>query len=370
MWMDALFPGGNVCWERTVGDCVYFRPDLRDNAESWFYWYFRVREAAGRTLTFVCSAGNVFTTLGPCLSLDGGVTWNWLGRSSGPEDRFTYQVPKEVDEVRFALSFPYLETHLQGFLRRHDGSAHLACETLTQDRHGRRCEWLRVGCLDGNARYRVFLAARHHACESMASYALEGLLEAVLADSRLGAWFRDNVEVAAVPFVDKEGVENGAQGKCRAPHDHNRDYFDEPIYPTVRAIRERVPVWAAEGLDVAFDLHCPWIRGGRNEELFFAGPRNPRAWEGLQAFSQILEGKQLGMLPFSTENNLPYGQEWNVSTEPRSCTAFMSNLPGIRAAGTLEVPYALCHDQPVTPEACRTVGRDLAVALQIFLEDH
>lgn len=40
---------------------------------------------------------------------------------------------------------------------------------------------MRVGRLDGKAEHRVLLTSRHHCCEMMATYSLEGLLETVLA---------------------------------------------------------------------------------------------------------------------------------------------------------------------------------------------
>ena len=43
---------------------------------------------------------------------------------------------------------------------------------------------------------------------------------------------------ALVPFVDKDGVEEGDQGKNRAPRDHNRDYAGASMYPETGALRE------------------------------------------------------------------------------------------------------------------------------------
>ena len=42
-----------------------------------------------------------------------------------------------------------------------------------------------------------------------------------------------NYLVYVIPFVDIDGVENGDQGK-QAPHDHNRDYINSPIYPETK----------------------------------------------------------------------------------------------------------------------------------------
>src|SRR5688572_25756500 len=50
--IDADFPGGNIIVDKIAGDDVRLRPDLRDTNGTWFYWCFRVRGAAGRTVTF------------------------------------------------------------------------------------------------------------------------------------------------------------------------------------------------------------------------------------------------------------------------------------------------------------------------------
>ncbi|MBQ6011409.1 MAG: hypothetical protein IJL17_22960, partial [Kiritimatiellae bacterium] len=47
-------------------------------------------------------------------------------------------------------------------------------------------------------------------------------IDEVLSGSKEGEWIRDNADCVFVPFMDKDGVENGDQGKHRAPHDHNR----------------------------------------------------------------------------------------------------------------------------------------------------
>ena len=47
--IDGDFPGGNVVLERIEGDAVYLHQDQRDTPGFWFYWYFRVRGATGRT---------------------------------------------------------------------------------------------------------------------------------------------------------------------------------------------------------------------------------------------------------------------------------------------------------------------------------
>jgi hypothetical protein len=217
----------------------------------------------------------------------------------------------------------------------------------------------------------VLLTARHHACESMADYEMEGMLDAILEDSAAGRLWRENVEVLAVPFMDKDGVEDGDQGKNRIPHDHNRDYNDTSIYPEVRALREKVPAWAGGKLAVALDLHCPHIRGGTNEHIYFVGGEDPAAWARVMEFSRLLEATRTGPLPYRAAGNVPFGTAWNTATnydQGKSCGAWTRELPGIRLASGIELPYANVQGVEVTADAARAWGRDLARALAKYLK--
>src|SRR5262245_26439423 len=190
--VDADFPGGNIVVERIDGDNVYLHPDLRDTAGDWFYWYFRVRGASGRTLTFHFTKGNPLGVRGPAVSTDGGQNWRWLGAQAVRGASFHYAFPADAREVRFCFAFPYVGQDLRAFLRRFEKDPHLKVETLCRTGKGREVELLRLGRRDGRCDHRVALTCRHHACEMMASYVLEGIVEAVLADSADGQWLREH----------------------------------------------------------------------------------------------------------------------------------------------------------------------------------
>ncbi len=370
--IDADFPGGNIVVQRIEGSEVFLHQDPRDTPGFWFYWYFRVRDAAGQTLRFHFTQGNVLGVRGPAVSSDGGQTWRWLGAAATDGASFAYTFPDDGEEVRFALAMPYLQSDLDAFLARYAENPHLRVETLTHSRQGRAVEQLHLGQLNGDPDHRVLLTCRHHACESMASWTLEEILEVVLSDTPDGQWFRQHVELLVFPFMDKDGVEDGDQGKNRAPYDHNRDYLGDSIYPEVAALRQFVPEWAQSRLRLALDLHCPWIRGGgdrpgSNEQVYFVGGPSQEGWQALTEFSRILEQVRSGPLPFATRHNLPYGESWNTLKEPRSFGRWAALLPGIQFASTIEIPYANAGGQPVTPDSARALGRDLAHALRAFL---
>lgn len=373
--IDCDFPGGNIVVERIDGDDVYLHQDQRDTPGFWFYWYFRVRGAAGRTLRFHFTQGNVLGVRGPAVSTDAATSWHWLGAESVNGASFTYTFAQQTNEVRFCLAFPYQEANLHEFLKRHADNAHLQLQTHATTRKGRRVERLRLGRLDGQPQRRVLITCRHHSCEMMASWTLEGIIESVLADTREGRWFRQQVELLVLPFMDKDGVEDGDQGKNRKPHDHNRDYLGESIYPSVAALRKFVPRWSEGKLRIVLDMHCPYIRGGgdetsSNERIFFVGNPSEESRTRLEQFSRILEQVQTGPLVYNTKHNLPFGQKWNTLEEPRSCSRWAALLPGVLVASTIEIPYANVAGQPVTAETARALGHDLARAIRRYLEMH
>lgn len=370
--VDCDFPGGNIILDSIEGASIAVHQDLRDTEGDWFYWYFRVRGAAGRTLKVRFTESNVIGVRGPSVSLDEGQNWQWLGIEAVDAQSFTYQVPTDVESVRFCFAMPYLEGDLKAFLGRYANHPSLARDVLCETLAGREAELIHLGQLDGEPDHRILLTCRHHCCEMMASYSLEGVIETVLIDPDFGAWLREHVEFAVVPFVDKDGVENGDQGKNRRPHDHNRDYSGESIYPTVRTIRQWVPPWSGGRLRVALDMHCPWIRGEHNENIYFPGGPDKENWERVSHFSKILEQVQTGPLVFDTQDNLPFGEAWNTAgnfSAGKSFGRWASELTGILIGGSIEIPYANVGGQPVTAQSARAFGRDLAKALYEFLRE-
>ena len=317
--IDCNFPGGNILVDEIRGDEIFVHQDLRDTTTDWFYWYFRVNGAAGRHIRVTFTKSNVIGVRGPGLSLDGGKTWQWLGAEAVEGLTFSYAVPATAEDVRFSFGMPYLQKNLDTFLQRHAGNPHLAVGELCRSNKGRAVEFLHLGQTGWRPPlHRILLTCRHHCCEMMASYSLEGILETILSDTEIGFWFRDHVEALVVPFIDKDGVEDGDQGKNRAPRDHNRDYDGVSVHPTNRAMRQQAPGWADGHLHLALDMHCPHIRGQNNEDIYFPGGPEPENWKEVLRFSSLIEKVQTGPLVFSAANNLPLwpGLEHSFQHQP------------------------------------------------------
>jgi hypothetical protein len=193
------------------------------------------------------------------------------------------------------------------------------------------------------------------------------LLAQVLADDDTGGWLRRNARFTVIPFVDKDGVEDGDQGKNRRPRDHNRDYDGESVHPSVAAIRTMTRAWPAGELRVHLDLHCP---GLSDRQIAFIGGKDQAIWDEVQKLSKILASVQSGPLKFDPGDNMPFGKGWNTSssyTAGMSSTGWTSALPGVALAATIEFPYATAGGAAVTAESARAFGRDLGTALRRYL---
>lgn len=365
------FPGGNVLVDRIDGDNITLRPDLRDTKGDWFYWSFRVQNAAGRTLTFTFAKGQPVGVRGPAISTDNRKTWRWLGQPDKPSARaFTHTFAPTETDVYFGVGMTYTQQDFDAFVKPFADHPNLRRETLCKSNKGRDVEKLRLGKLDGEPKHRLLLTARHHACEMMASYAVEGVIAAVLADDDTGRWFRDNVELMIIPFVDKDGVELGDQGKNRNPRDHNRDYDGQSLYAETRTLRELVPKWSDGKLIATVDLHCPTLRGFGNEFIYQVGQERPHIWEAQQRLGNLLEKTRTGPLVYKQSNDFPFGKGWNTAGNYKAGTPvgrWGGSLEGVKLATTFEIPYANASGEAVTAESGRAFGRDLARALREFL---
>ena len=386
--VDAAFPGGNIIFHGVQGDTVFIERELRDTIPNgdYFYYYFRARGGAGRKLTFkFLQPNSPMLSRGPAVSTNGGTTWNWLGAGAVYGASFRYAWPAGVSEVRFCMAMPYLEANLRAFLNRYKGNPYLECTTLCQTRKNREAELLRLGRLDGNCEQRAIIVARHHACEMMAGHSLEGLMEEILSASPDGRWLREHVEFMVVPFVDKDGVEDGDQGKDRYPFDDNQDYAGESIHPTVAAIRKLAPEWSGGKLRFTLDMHCPWQYGYCHEVIYGIGEMGPGDREG-NRFGEILESVETGPLRFRRADYAPCirpripapratGSSSRTSDpqaprpkRPMSFRQWARGLPGIRLSAYVEIPYSTASGREVDIASAKAFGQDLARAIRRYLE--
>lgn len=349
MKIQADFPGGNIVVRSQEGNSVQLSTDLRDTEGYWFYWCMEVEFDSAGEFRFEFD-GPAVGARGPAVSEDGGRSWRWLGETGTIDRSFLFSASKP-GRVRFCTGMQYLQNDLDRFLAEVPAARR---SVLCRSNGGREVELLRLGAAE--PQYKVLLTSRHHCCEMMATHVLEGILRAAAADPEL----LRRAAFYAVPFVDKDGVDRGDQGKNRRPHDHARDYGQpDPIYAETRAITEFL---TKEKPQVVFDLHCPWLRGECNELLHFVGPMHRPMEQAMDEWTARLVKELPAEIPYRPEDNVRFGTGWNTAanyTKGKTLAKYAAELDGVRAALSIEIPYANIRDYTLNTANTREIGAAL-----------
>jgi hypothetical protein len=363
-------PGDNLAVLVFDGVELAARPDLREHGQPWFWWSFAIDDPAQELrVRFAPVEGGppiLVGPLGPAVSLDDGGTWSWLGAQA---DRlgFVWRRPADCRRVRFAMAPPY---RLDAWERFAAARPWLRSGVLCRTRRGRSVPF--AVCGDDAAPIVVAISARNHACESSASWVLEGFLDAWHGDQAL----RARVQIVLVPMIDFDGVQDGDAGKGRTPHDHNRDYTATPFHPEVAAWMELLPRLARGRLRLGLDLHAPWICGAWNEHVYGIGSADPAVAAAQERLLDLWSGVHAGELPIGPNRLLRAGQAWNAGTAP-TCGRWYASIAG--CGMSIEFPYhGVRRDGlsdlddaqalvPCTPERLRGLGASLAQAMARWL---
>lgn len=355
--IDCRHAGGNIVVIGTDGDRVRLKQDNRDSSE-WFYWNFAARSATEQMVAFDFGDNELIGPWGPAYSSD-GLDWDWLGADSLlSRSSFRYRF-RAGERAYFSFALPYQAYHFERFHERIAGHPLVRRKVLAVSEQLRPVPLLLVGNRASDRH--IVLTCRHHACESTPSYMLEGLLDYYLNKPASPALERFLFHY--VPFVDIDGVENGDQGKNRAPHDHNRDYIDSPIYRSTAAIADYVrPLH----LQVGIDFHGPYKWGGRNDVPFFAKSASPVKEETEKLCAHLRAATSGSGIAYDPAYDVEMGVDFN-QPHGRSCSALFERSDA-RIACTFEFPYFGTGDAIFTPSSCRQFGARFAQALERYLE--
>ena len=343
------FPGGNITVDSICENHVFLSINNRDS-KPWFYWAFKVCGAAGRTLTFEFGK-DLVGYFGPAVSYD-LKNWHWseLERYRADEKErfsFTYTFSEEEDSVYFAHNMLYNTDVFENvdFMEK---------STLCIDSDGSSVPLAAMG----EGENVILLTARHHACEAPANYVLEGVLR------EFHDKLPENYRVLAVPFVDMAGVVAGDQGKGRIPHDHNRDYVDGSIYPTVRAMKELL---ARENVKYVFDFHDPCHIGGGNDYT-----RLVNAYESMRddmnLLSKLYEGEVKVEITKQCFDFQDGRNTWRDKPLEGTFSAYCGAMENVDFVATIEMPYFGEQGNVMTQASYLATGRAFGRAIRKFIE--
>lgn len=369
---------------------ISFRPGGEPQRGWPCWWYFRVDGTVpGETLTFRLGSGDPAAQAMPKLAATvreaaafsmpaqatvstDGITWQHSEKGVKEAGVMTWKVRAEGTSLYMAWGPPYTPTHAATFVKlMSDRHPVATAEVLCRSEDGRSVPMLRV--LEGERprekRFGIWCQARQHAWESGSSWVAQGFVEWVLADTPESAWLRQHSEIFVVPIMDVDNVATGNGGKNAVPHDHNRDWSEQPVWKETQAAQRRVSeLIAEERMDVFLDLHNP-------------APGDP-------SFFYILDRSELQEPMISLRDRfieLAYGRISRIkplipmSNRPKTTGAAYHPLWRQISANWVSMngnPYtvSVCLEtiwnyQNSTTEGYRAVGSNLAAATREYLAE-
>lgn len=348
MLIHKNFTGGNIFVKEQIDNTFILENELRDTTEDWFYWAFCAEDAESQTLTFKFQ-DNRLGYFGPAVSYD-LVNWHWLDSVNG--NSFTYHFKETENKVYFAHSMLYHPNRFLQFAEIYNLKVDVLCKGYKSSS---------VPCIKlGDGETSIILTARHHACESTGSYVLEGVLEELINNPI------PDTKVFCVPFVDYEGVIRGDQGKSRAPHDHNRDYYKEKnsIYPECNAIKEYA---SQNGCHFGFDFHSPWHISGVNDTEFIV-QNSIEKLEMLNKFGKLFEESITDKsFKYEHKNDYPFNTGWNK--DGAQFDNFMKKREENHIAFALETTYFGTAENRVDNDKLLELGHCFARTLKKYITE-
>ena len=358
MKITSDYPGGNIIYkgqkEEKEYTEVFLEQDIRDSSRWWFYWNFRADSPTEGKIRFTFQNKEVVCPYGAAVS-ENGVDWHY--DTQGYEDgcHFTYTFDNSGKSIYFAFSLPYQVLYFERFFSLISADSAVERKILAVSEQGRDIPLVTVG----NGSKDVVFTARHHCCESTASYVLEGVIIALLVEYReLLSEYRFHI----IPFMDIDGAENGDQGKARIPHDHNRDYSDELLYSSVRALTEY-----SKSLNntCLIDFHSPWRWGGANSRphIFLTSFKEDND-ETENRFVSLLEEISEAHTEAAIKYDgyvIHYDNDTN-RPDTKCADGFFKEMRRAKMSLTIETPYSGDFETPYSAELLRKWGRDIAEA--------
>jgi hypothetical protein len=274
------FAGGSV---RVIGidsekRVIGFTPG-GDPHRGWpCWWFFRVDGATpGKTITLRLRGSDsvvgkpgapMHKPISPNWAMPHRATWSgdgttWQHTEQGDRqgEWMTYTFTPEATSVYVAWGPPYTPEdatrHIRNFSKE---TPYAKAVTLCRSRENRQVPMLHIreGDRPQAQRFGVWVQARQHAWESGSSWVAQGFMEWILGNTPEAAWLRQHAEIFVVPVMDIDHTATGDGGKDARPHDHNRDWSEEPIWNEVKAAQQRIQALIADGrMDIFIDLHNP-----------------------------------------------------------------------------------------------------------------
>eukprot|EP00741_Cyanophora_paradoxa_P014293 tig00020780_g13785.t1 len=393
--VETDFDSGNGRVVRTQvlgpdAECVIWieiEPDTNSRDYQWFH--VRVRCAPGRRLRLIFTNApaasyprgwqgyRAYWSAGA--AVEDSDAWETAETTYDPSEGLAVRVVPRSDETDVALFVPYSLAQVDALVRRAAESRRCSATVIGASVEGRAITELRFG--EGRAgagssfsrRKHLWVIARQHPGEAMASFFVEGLVSRLLA-SDAGAEDAEverllaRADVHVVPLMNPDGVFWGNHRNNAAGIDLNRQWNtpDPERAPEVACVRKRMEETGCHFfLDAHGDEGLPYV--------FVAGS------EGVPSFGPRVADLQDRFKALYSSVNPSFQDEYNYGRRApgRANLGIATSSVGERhrcLAFTLEMPFLACRRDPDplhgfgAPRA-RRLGAALPAVLSSLVDD-
>ena len=358
MKIDSAFDAGNIEVVAVDGDTA--RLKIRQDTHSEFYqWFnFRVSGAKGRELNLVIeNADGAAYPKGwddyrACYTY-GRDLWHRLSTTRYEDGKLIMEITPEHDLVQLAYFAPFSHERHLDMVAGAATYAGVSYRSLGETVQGRAMDCLEFG--DGHTH--VWIIARQHPGESMASHWMEGFLAQVLGGGDYAEEAKQLIRFHVVPNMNPDGSVLGNLRTNAKGANLNREWNvatleRSPEVYHVRAAMESAP--PALCLDVHGDEALPYN--------FIAGAEGIEGYTDDQArqLEEFLDNYKAATPEFQTE--FGYAKTAPGKANLAMCTNYCAHAFG-GLAMTLEMPFKDNADHPDeafgwSPQRCRQLGAD------------
>jgi murein tripeptide amidase MpaA len=358
MQIDSNFECGNITVEQAddTTATLTIRPD---SGAAYYQWFaFRVQAEPGVLRTYtIANAGTssyprAWTGYRALASYD-GQNWFRVHTQYIDDAKLVIRHRAESETTWYAFFVPYTEA-MRARLLDDCVAGGARRETLVMTQDGRPVELVVVGGPQPSKK--VWIIARQHSGESMAEYAVEGMLRRLLDrnDPVAKRLLDRGIAFYIVPNMNPDGSARGNLRANAAGVDLNRVWLNPPeSAPEVAVVRSRME---SEGCHFFIDMH------GDEERPFIwlvqAHPANVRP--GLENAQKQFEdeiarryaeyGPRPGAIPAPT--NAASGMSIDWAAAELGCPSWIIELPFKDTIGANGEPDSLL------PAGCLQFGRD------------
>jgi hypothetical protein len=373
--IDTNFPGGSARIESLdqAARKLVIRPSSHKDAGWECWWYFHLRGITpGEKLALTVRGMSFALPRQASYSLD-GKTWQHTAVGKSEKGEVTYQLKFDQDHIWLAWGPPFQLSDAKQLISRALAANTGAKEfELARTKAGNHVPALRwepsTSSNDSKAKkHGIWLQSRQHAWESGASWVGAGFVDWLSSNEAEAKALRANTRIVYVPIMDVDNVERGAGGKDQKPHDHNRDWSDEPVFAAVKAAQGEIAKMDEAGeFDLFIDLHNPGPSDAK--PYFYVTPadlhskeRAAKQAEWLTSAREFLGKEKLGLDSKTRESGPGYHPLWRQISKNWVNQHSREHVVAVTLETTWNSPNS-------TQDGYRAYGRALGRSIQHYLQ--